>query len=130
MLCKKKASGDISQKAGWSKKWKILLRDCQAWERKKLNGLQKQVMMHLLVIGDVRNVKNHIQAINLFVLGAEQKWSEKMIVWNGMDLVELILGAVLIVIMLLVCIISKVFGGFGKRRQKRWERMADKEEEN
>ena len=55
-----------------------------------------------------------------------------MIVWNGMDLIELILGIVLIVAMLLGCIISKVFGGFGfgKRRQKRWERLAEKRDKN
>ena len=53
-----------------------------------------------------------------------------MIVWNGMDLIELILLIVFIVVILLGCAISKIFGGFGKRRQKRWERIANKEVEN
>lgn len=53
-----------------------------------------------------------------------------MIVWNGMDLIGLILGIVFIVAMILVCIISKVLGGFGERRKKRWEKTAKKEVEN
>ncbi len=50
-----------------------------------------------------------------------------MIVWNGMDLIELIILIIFIIIMLLGCIASKVFGGFGKRRQKRWERVLKEE---
>lgn len=53
-----------------------------------------------------------------------------MIVWDGLDLIGLILLIVFIVVILLGCVISKIFGGFGKCRQKRWERMADKEVEN
>ena len=53
-----------------------------------------------------------------------------MIIWNGMDLIELILGIVLIVVILLGCILSKVFGVFCKRREKRWKRMADGEVNN
>lgn len=53
-----------------------------------------------------------------------------MIVWNGMDLIGLILLIVFTVVILLGCVISKIFGGFGKRRQKRWERIANKEVEH
>ena len=57
-----------------------------------------------------------------------------MIIWNGMDIVDAVLGIVFVLIFLLIAFFGKIADKISKNRKKRndrlWEKYGDKDDED